>query len=106
MLVRRQADHAWLDLPSGKKPPARPGGFVPSVLKPHHRVGPFVRNPVFDRGRDRLDELLRSRPAAVPVPIELRPDREGPRPRHMPPRDEVAARDERPWIALFGWYSR
>jgi len=34
MLIRRQAQHARLDLPTPEESPARPSRFVPSMFKP------------------------------------------------------------------------
>lgn len=49
MLIRRQAQHTRLDLPTPEESPARPGRFVPSMFKPQRRVGPLVGNSIFDR---------------------------------------------------------
>lgn len=49
MLIRRQAQHTRLDLPTPEESPARPGRFVPSMFKPQRRVGPLVGDSIFDR---------------------------------------------------------
>ena len=49
MLIRRQAPHTRLDLPTPEESPARPGRFVPSMFKPQRRVGPLVGDSIFDR---------------------------------------------------------
>lgn len=99
MLAGRKAGDTGADLTVFEKSASDSSRFIVTVFDTHDRIRPSIRELVFDRRRDGLDELLRPGPAAIPIPIELRANRERPRPADVPLYDDVPAHDKSPWAS-------
>src|SRR5260370_13636333 len=106
VLGRRQADDARRHSSVLEKPASLPPRVVEAVFNRRNRICPPVGYAIFDRAGNGLDGLRESRPAAIAVPGNFRPNRHAPRAAHSPVNGHLREHPKRARVPNSNYFFR
>ena|SRR5947209_17689975 len=99
VLARLQAEYSRTDDTASEESAVWSGRVVISVLQTQDRVARFVRDAIFESGREGLHGLSRQRPAAIAIPEHFGPNGCAPAFIHCPVNRQLTGHHQGAWIA-------